>query len=225
MSQVTTDREQSLQERVAELERAIDRHELVDPLEMAAMRQLLVAVAGYRDADASAVPDGMQLAKEAADRLERLEETAERADQGAETAIAIAGGVESADESDTEVAVRLSKHYLIKEAADAAPRKTAGNTKAIQHNKASVTNPRIQEMAEPDHDLEWATVDHAWGKITANWECFERTKSDDGTVRLQLVKTPPKPLVQAAERDLARDDFAKEFFGESASEGVSTGGK
>jgi hypothetical protein len=88
---------------------------------------------------------------------------------------------------------------------------------------AEVSNKRVREMAEPEHDLAWQIVDNAWRDLADNWDCFEIDESGDEKT-LQLVDTPPKPLVKAVERDLDRHDLAKSFFGEKLPKGRSEEG-
>jgi len=147
-------------------------------------------------------------------QLDRVEDDIAGIDEATQTAIGLATASPSSEHGEqTQLAKNLTRNRLVKMKAEIGQSFSA----------CEVVNAKIQEMAEPKHDLAWQTVDNAWSRLCADWDCFSVNES--GAQRtLRLAETPPKPLVKAVERDLGRDDLAKSFFGEKLPKGRSEKG-
>jgi len=205
--------EQTLQERVAELEREKQALEArVDGLSNK-LETLTKFLAGEDSIHAVQRERGED-EPNILDRLDRMGADIEQIDDATQTAIGLATASPTSDHGEqTQLAKSLARNRLVKMRAD------VGKT----YSTCAVTNAKIREMAEPEHDLAWQIVDNAWSRLCSDWDCFSVDESG-AEKTLTLTETPPKPLVKAVERDLGRDDLAKSFFGEKLPKGRSERG-
>jgi chromosome segregation ATPase len=205
--------EQTLQERVAELERENQALEArVDALtkKFQTLAKFLAGDDSIHAVESERGADEPNLLA----RLDQMEADIADIDDATQTAIGLATASPSSDHGQqTQVAKNLARNKLVKMKADVGP----------SYSTCEVSNGQIRDMAEPEHDLAWQIVDNAWSHLVDDWDCFEIDTSGDEKT-LQLVSTPEKALVKAVERDLGRDDLAKSFFGEKLPKGRSERG-
>jgi len=210
---VETADDQTLQERVAELERENQALEARLDALSAKFETLTKFLAGEPSIHAVESERGEDAPNLLA-RLDQIEVEMAAIDDATQTAIGLATASPQSDHGEkTQVAKNLARNRLVKMRANVGQ----------SFSTCEVSNATIQEMAEPDYDLAWAIVDNAWGHLADDWECFEIDDSGDQKT-LKLANTPPKPLVKAVERDLGRGDLAKSFFGEKLPTGPSEEG-
>lgn len=134
------------------------------------------------------------------DRLDVLEEEVERARGDAAAAYELI--VDQEDGTKVGRARALVRDELV--------RRTAVDVAMMER---PVTNAEIREMAKPEHELDWQTVDDAFGKLVDEWPCFRWTEKRDYKALTIDRDTIPRELVRLAERSLEREDLAKEVLG------------
>jgi len=161
-----------------------------------------------------------------ADRVEELEDELEeerrrrKALEGeVNTAIGAARAVDDGARADggptkQERARWLSRDEVIRltvEQSNVGPRNAHGNrTEQI----GSVTNKDVQQMAKPETDLKWATIDEAWKDLVRRWDAFVvDTSGDVKTLTLSSLEDVDDALVGVVEESLGRDDLANRFVG------------
>jgi hypothetical protein len=190
--------------------------------ELAAVRKFIWSLAYPDEEERREADDDVFVAvEEALGRVADLEEENERlrekladvetdATMALDASGAVDGGVR-ADGGPTkkEVAGWKSRNELIREAAGRPDLTNPATGAVVQNNAASVTVGKVQDMARPEHELEWQTVADAWSMLARNWSCFETANPDDGRKQLRLVEDPPESLVRMVEADLDRDDLVK----------------
>jgi len=205
--------EQTLQERVADLEREKQALEArVDGLS-SKLETLTKFLAGEDSIHAVQRERGED-EPNILDRLDQMSVGIEQIDDATQTAIGLATASPTSEHGEqTRLAKNLARNRLVKMRAEVGQ----------SFSTCAVANGKIREMAEPEHDLAWQTVDNAWSRLCRDWDCFSVDESG-AQKSLRLAETPPKPLVKAVERDLGRDDLAKSFFGEKVPKGRSERG-
>lgn len=218
----------SLEGRVAILEEQLTTHELVDPLEWAAVCKLVNQMAGYEPGelpDDHTMMDTVEEAVERLNKLEALEERVAAAESTSEAALGMARAIDDGDDAqDVDVARWTSRNYLVKEAAEKGKQRNPMTGHEWTDAKVAVTNREVRDMAEPEHDLAWQTVQNAWNKLEQSWDCFEQKNREDSEKVLRLTEVPPDPVIEAAEHDLGRDDLAKRLVGGKDRKRGSAGG-
>lgn len=160
------------------------------------------------------------------DRVEELEDelAEERSKRKAlegevNTAIGTARAVDDGARADggptkQERARWLSRDEVIRltvERSNTGPRNAHGNR---SEQIGSVTNKDVQQMAKPETDLKWATVDEAWKDLVRRWDAFVVDDTGDvKTLTLNSVDDVSDALVGVVEESLGRDDLANRFVG------------
>lgn len=200
--------EESLQQRVAELERENrDLNARLDAMGTRFDRMVRFLIGEQADFGENRFETAPPLWEQLGGVEERLDEV----DSSVETAIGLAT-VDSKSGSGEKIGIArdIAKNFLVKTAA----------LKDDPYNNPKISNPKVQEMAEPEEELKWQTVDDAWKDLAHQWDCFAIKSTDKGK-RLELVETPSKPLIRAVERNLGRDDLAKRLVGRDSAQGGS----
>jgi hypothetical protein len=76
-----------------------------------------------------------------------------------------------------------------------------------------ITNGEAQDKALPEVELDWQTVDDAFGDLLKEWPCFRRTEKR-GEKALTVDKDGiTRDLTRLVEHSLGRSDLTKEILG------------
>lgn len=77
----------------------------------------------------------------------------------------------------------------------------------------AVTISDVQTRAEPEHELEWTTVDRAFGNLAENWEAFYRGQEDGQKALLVNGNMVSEQLARTVSVSLEREDIANIVVG------------
>lgn len=143
------------------------------------------------------------------DRVEDLEDDVEKAlDAVADGDTARADGGQSRNQKGP--ATRIARNAVVKRTAegiDAGARNPDGSRSDLL---GAVTVSDVQDMAEPEHTLDWTPVDRAFTDLARRWRSLEYDEDAEPKqlkVRsIDALRNEPG-LVEAVERSLARDDL------------------
>jgi len=183
--------------------------EAMDPDELV---EALVGLSATVDDLKTLVHTSIEKRKALEDRVEELEaenarlrDQLEDVDRVADQAMTVASrGHDPDSRSKTAVAKHLTRNELVRRCA------TGG---AAQDRPVTIS--KVQEMANPEHELAWAIVDRAWSKLREEWPAFRETMKDGQKALTLKPSDVSESLARTVERDLGRDDLAKRFVGEN----------
>lgn len=161
----------------------------------------------------------------AIERIETIEERLDEIEEKSDTALGVARAIDTGARGDggpskIERARMLSRNEVIRQTATQASVFNDTEGKRIEHVVGSVSNSDVQDMAKPQAELKWQTIDDAWRDLCRDWECFTIDDSRaTKTLTLTSVDEIPRELVRVVEADLDRDDLAKRLVGGNAPAG------
>lgn len=189
--------------------RMIEEQKDHDEARLIAIQKFVNAVAGT-ETDTDVGP--IEATYRALDELEAqgvigTEDLAEDVDAARETAeAALALAQQPADENKAQRARELTRNELVR-------RYVVGTG----HTSIAITNSKVQELARPEHELEWETVDRAFGKLVDRWDAFGRT-TDSGEKALTVMGSVSDQLARIVAVELGREDIANTVVGEKEGE-------
>lgn len=193
-------------------------------LEMAMLRRLLYRLGGVSVTEETSL---VEATNNAIGRIEELEQRLDDIDEKSDTALGVARAIDTGTRGDggpskIERARMLSRNEVIRQTATQAKVFNDTEGKRIEHRIGSVSNSDVQDMAKPQAELKWQTIDDAWRDLAQKWSCFTiNDEMETKTLTLTNVDDIPRELVRVVERDLDRDDLAKRLVGGTTQGGES----
>lgn len=190
-------------------------------LDVVRLRKFVYRLAGVDTTDEDTSVSFDEAMTHAVERLERIDERLEEIEEKSDTALGVARVVDDGTRSDggpskIDRARHLSRNEVIRQTATSGMSWNDMKSKhaKIEHRCGSVTNGDVQDMAKPETELKWQTIDDAWTALCRDWECFTVDDSKDPKqLTITSVDAIPRELVRVVEQDLDRDDLAKSLVG------------
>lgn len=206
----TNDGEQTLQERVAELERK--NNALSARLDAMARKQaeLIDLVIGDEPVLTEPKIESMEPVRA---QLQQLTARLDEAEQDASTALANTAEARSDGGNPTkkEVAIQLSRDELVRQAA-------------FQNASApTVTVPEIIDKAQPQTNLQYQTVKDAWegydDSLQTVWDAFKVVEGEEKRLLL-ATDDVSRELAHKVEHSLGRDGLTKRLISDQTEGGA-----
>lgn len=140
---------------------------------------------------------------------EQLRDRIDDAEATAKGAYTVASSGKNGEKTKTQVAEEITRNLLVKKVYNDCPA-----------SDRPVTITDIQDKAEPDYTLKWATVRNAFDNLREDWPQFYDTKND-GQQALSIRPSKITPaLAKVVQEDLGRHDLAKRFVGDKEGGGA-----
>jgi hypothetical protein len=208
----TNDDEQTLQERVAELER--ENNALSARLDAMARKQaeLIDLVIGD---EPMLTEDDIQAMEPVREQLQQLDGRVEDAAQTASAAMAN-GKTARSDGGETtkkDVAIRESRDELVRQVAYEGA------------SAPTITVAEVEEQAKPQTELAYQTVEDAWtgfdDSLENVWDAFKVVDGSGDTKRLLLASDDiSRELAHTVEQSLGRDGLTKRLISDQTEGGA-----
>lgn len=208
----TNDDEQTLQERVAELER--ENNALSARLDAMARKQaeLIDLVIGD---EPMLTEDDIQAMEPVREQLQQLDGRVEDAAQTASAAMAN-GKTARSDGGETtkkDVAIRESRDELVRQVAYEGA------------SAPTITVAEVEEQAKPQTELAYQTVEDAWtgfdDSLENVWDAFKVVDGSKDTKRLLLASDDiSRELAHTVEQSLGRDGLTKRLISDQTEGGA-----
>jgi hypothetical protein len=205
----TNDDEETLQERVAELER--ENNALSARLDAMARKQaeLIDLVIGDEPELTEPQIESMEPVRA---QLQQLTARLDEAEQDASTALANTAEARSdgGNRTKKEVAIQLSRDELVRQAA-------------VQNASApTVTVPEIIDKAQPQMNLQYQTVKDAWegydDSLQTVWDAFNVVEGEEKRLLL-ATDDVSRELAHKVEHSLGRDGLTKRLISDQTEGG------